>query len=359
MRRSARHPRRRDRGRGRATRSRRARAARRASPTGCCKRVRDFAEVRSDGRRSPRTWPTSALELLEVDARRARAARPRDPAHDRREVRGRAGRALDARGRGRRGAGHDRGRLRAVPAPAGPDQAHARAAGSRPPAPTSTSGSSRKRQPTRALTLAFSRRTADDLTRRPAAARPSNASTHPAGSNHADLHLPELRNRLNSGRPDRRLQRQRRAAARSCGFGFLFELLDDYYPDPNAAFFVCDREARVIGCGTRQLRADRPGRRGDRRPAGEGGAGAAVRRTARTRSTTTLEWGVRVLGKHGARRGRGRPARRGDGRRVSRLRRGRRAAARPDARSAEPAQSQRRPPPSLESPPGLESRCTR
>ena len=34
-----------------------------------------------------------------------------------------------------------------------------------------------------------------------------------------------------------------------CGFGFLFELLDDYYPAPNAAFFVCDREARIIGCG--------------------------------------------------------------------------------------------------------------
>ena len=34
-----------------------------------------------------------------------------------------------------------------------------------------------------------------------------------------------------------------------CGFGFLFELLDDYYPDPTAAFFVCDRDARVIGCG--------------------------------------------------------------------------------------------------------------
>jgi PAS domain-containing protein len=34
-----------------------------------------------------------------------------------------------------------------------------------------------------------------------------------------------------------------------CGFGFLFELLDDYYPAPNAAFFVCDREGRVIGCG--------------------------------------------------------------------------------------------------------------
>ena len=35
----------------------------------------------------------------------------------------------------------------------------------------------------------------------------------------------------------------------NCGFGFLFELLDDYYPAPNAAFFVCDKEGRVIGTG--------------------------------------------------------------------------------------------------------------
>ena len=35
----------------------------------------------------------------------------------------------------------------------------------------------------------------------------------------------------------------------NCGFGFLFELLDDYYPAPNAAFFVCDNEGRVIGTG--------------------------------------------------------------------------------------------------------------
>jgi PAS domain-containing protein len=34
-----------------------------------------------------------------------------------------------------------------------------------------------------------------------------------------------------------------------CGFGFLIELLDDYYPAPDAAFFVCDQEARVIACG--------------------------------------------------------------------------------------------------------------
>ena len=34
-----------------------------------------------------------------------------------------------------------------------------------------------------------------------------------------------------------------------CGFGFVFELLDDYYPAPNAAFFVCDRQERVIDAG--------------------------------------------------------------------------------------------------------------
>ena len=42
---------------------------------------------------------------------------------------------------------------------------------------------------------------------------------------------------------------QRARGCEKCGFGFLFELLDDYYPAPNAAFFVCDAEARVVGCG--------------------------------------------------------------------------------------------------------------
>jgi PAS domain-containing protein len=34
-----------------------------------------------------------------------------------------------------------------------------------------------------------------------------------------------------------------------CGFAYLFELLDDYYPAPGAAFFACDSEGRVIDCG--------------------------------------------------------------------------------------------------------------
>src|SRR3954462_5129895 len=42
---------------------------------------------------------------------------------------------------------------------------------------------------------------------------------------------------------------QRARGCSKCGFGFLFELLDDYYPAPNAAFFVCDANARVIGVG--------------------------------------------------------------------------------------------------------------
>ena len=34
-----------------------------------------------------------------------------------------------------------------------------------------------------------------------------------------------------------------------CGFGFLFELMDDYYPGPTTAFLVCDRARRVLAAG--------------------------------------------------------------------------------------------------------------
>ena len=81
-----------------------------------------------------------------------------------------------------------------------------------------------------------------------------------------------------------------------CGFGFLFELMDDYYPAPNAGFVVCDQEARIIasgrgvfeltGYGENELLGadvvDRLGLHGfenDRNPA-----------------ALALEWGVRRLG---------------------------------------------------------------
>jgi PAS domain S-box-containing protein len=38
-------------------------------------------------------------------------------------------------------------------------------------------------------------------------------------------------------------------ACESCGFGFLFELMDDYYPAPNSGFVVCDRDARILASG--------------------------------------------------------------------------------------------------------------
>jgi hypothetical protein len=34
-----------------------------------------------------------------------------------------------------------------------------------------------------------------------------------------------------------------------CGFGFLFELMDDYYPSPTTGFVVCDRAGRVLAIG--------------------------------------------------------------------------------------------------------------
>ena len=81
-----------------------------------------------------------------------------------------------------------------------------------------------------------------------------------------------------------------------CGFSFLFELLDDYYPAPTAAFIVCDREANVIGAG-----------RGLRELTGLGETdvvGRPVRdvlglqfQNGDDHIGTALEWGVRVLDK--------------------------------------------------------------
>ena len=92
-----------------------------------------------------------------------------------------------------------------------------------------------------------------------------------------------------------------------CGFGFLFALLDDYYPAPEAAFFTCDQDARVIDVGrggfelTGLKDEDVIGRPvkdvlglewaedGDRVPIPDTGAADPI--------ATTLEWGVRSLGK--------------------------------------------------------------
>ena len=36
---------------------------------------------------------------------------------------------------------------------------------------------------------------------------------------------------------------------RRCGFGFVFQLLEDYYPAPSTGFVVCDADGRVLAVG--------------------------------------------------------------------------------------------------------------
>ena len=82
----------------------------------------------------------------------------------------------------------------------------------------------------------------------------------------------------------------------NCGFAFLFELLDDYYPAPNAAFFVADQQGRIIGCGRGSFELTGL--------ADEQVIGRAVNDVLGLRFedgqdyvTTVLEWGVRQLDK--------------------------------------------------------------
>jgi PAS domain-containing protein len=81
-------------------------------------------------------------------------------------------------------------------------------------------------------------------------------------------------------------------ACETCGFGFLFELMEDYYPGPNTGFVVCDQAGRVLALGrgvfelTGYRDADVIGR----------DLADALGLSDRTPAATALEWGVRRLG---------------------------------------------------------------
>ena len=83
-------------------------------------------------------------------------------------------------------------------------------------------------------------------------------------------------------------------ACRHCGFGFLFELLDDYYPAPATGFIVCDREARVLATGrgvfelTGFMEEELMGR----------DLVAALNLSNGEPVALVQEWGVRKLGQH-------------------------------------------------------------
>jgi PAS domain-containing protein len=95
-----------------------------------------------------------------------------------------------------------------------------------------------------------------------------------------------------------------------CGAGFIFELLDDYYPAPHAAFFTCDKDGRVLDVGRggfelTGLKDEDVIGRGvadvlglEWQEAGDGGETADTDDDGSTDPIeTTLEWGVRSLGK--------------------------------------------------------------
>lgn len=95
-----------------------------------------------------------------------------------------------------------------------------------------------------------------------------------------------------------------------CGFGFVFELLDDYYPAPNAAFFICDQQGRVLdaGRGSYELTGlkdedviGRPVKEAlglEWVDSGDGGREADTDGDGESDPIeTSLEWGVRSLGK--------------------------------------------------------------
>jgi PAS domain-containing protein len=95
-----------------------------------------------------------------------------------------------------------------------------------------------------------------------------------------------------------------------CGFGFVFELLDDYYPSPEAAFFTCDANGKILDVGKGGF--ELTGLKDEQvigRPVqdvlglewldeGDGGDTADTDSNGVTDPIeTTLEWGVRSLGK--------------------------------------------------------------
>jgi PAS domain S-box-containing protein len=81
-----------------------------------------------------------------------------------------------------------------------------------------------------------------------------------------------------------------------CGFGFLFELLDDYYPSPNAGLVACDRSGRILaaGRGVFELTGYREGQLMGKNIVDAFDLGGFEE--GKSPIALALEWGVRRLG---------------------------------------------------------------
>jgi PAS domain-containing protein len=89
---------------------------------------------------------------------------------------------------------------------------------------------------------------------------------------------------------------QQAVGCRHCGFGFLFELMEDYYPAPGTGMVVCDAEGRILATGRGVFELSGYAE-------GELLGGDVVERLGlggfqpdRNPAKLALEWGVRRLG---------------------------------------------------------------
>jgi PAS domain-containing protein len=85
-------------------------------------------------------------------------------------------------------------------------------------------------------------------------------------------------------------------ACRHCGFGFLFELMDDYYPAPGTGFLVCDQQGRVLAVGRGVFELTGYQERDLLGADVVDGLGLDGFEPERNPAKLALEWGVRRLG---------------------------------------------------------------
>ena len=81
-----------------------------------------------------------------------------------------------------------------------------------------------------------------------------------------------------------------------CGFGFLFELLDDYYPAPGTGFVVCDSNRRILAAG--QGVFELTGYRERDLLGHEISEALQLNGSEQNHAELAVEWGVRQLDKH-------------------------------------------------------------
>lgn len=80
-----------------------------------------------------------------------------------------------------------------------------------------------------------------------------------------------------------------------CGFGFLFELMEDYYPAPTTGFVVCDRSARILAVGRGVFELTGYAERDLMGHDVEDALGLGGYAVGESPVATALEWGVRKL----------------------------------------------------------------